>query len=110
MAILRKRFSGDFDTALIKLHNAVMDGSVSASLEESDDVHLGDYRCAVRMYERYSWSGGNRVAMSLTLVGSGNDLHLTAITAGGSQAMFSKINTWGEEAFLDTLRDVLHEL
>jgi hypothetical protein len=29
------------------------------------------------------------------------------ITSGGSQAVFFKINTWGEEAFLDTLRAVL---
>ena len=32
---------------------------------------------------------------------------VTAITSGGSQAMFFKVNTWGEETFLDKLRDVL---
>ena len=32
---------------------------------------------------------------------------LSAITAGGSQAMFWKINTFGEEAFLDKLRELL---
>ena len=48
----------------------------------------------------------NRVSMNLTLVGRGRELFLSAITSGGSQAMFFKINTWGEEAFLDTLRAV----
>ena len=48
--------------------------------------------------------------MALTLAGWGGKLHLTAITAGGSQAMFFKINTWGEEAFLDTLARVLDDL
>ena len=32
------------------------------------------------------------------------------MTAGGSQAMFFKINTWGEEAFLDTLLDIVDKL
>ena len=30
--------------------------------------------------------------------------------SGGSQAVFFKINTWGEEAFLDTLRQVLDSM
>ena len=107
MAMLTKRFHGDFDSALAQLHHAVMEGSASASYEEGDDVRMREYRCAVRMYERYSWSGGNRVAMSLTLVGVGQDLHLTAITAGGSQALFFKFNTWGEKAFLDKLDQLL---
>lgn len=34
-------------------------------------------------------------------------IHVSAITAGGSQALFFKVNTWGEEAFLDKLRELL---
>ena len=40
----------------------------------------------------------------LTLAGEGEDLFLSAITSGGSQAMLFKINTWGEEAFLDQVQ------
>ena len=39
--------------------------------------------------------GGNRLSMTLTLVGDGEDLFLSAITSGGSQGMFFKFNTWG---------------
>jgi hypothetical protein len=42
--------------------------------------------------------------LNLTLLGSGQDLFLTAITAGGSQALLFKINTLGEEAFLGQCR------
>ena len=47
--------------------------------------------------------------MSVTLFQNGEDepVQLSAITAGGSQAVFFKINTWGEEAFLDKLSEVL---
>ena len=64
----------------------------------------------MRMYERYSAFGGNRVALCLTLIGDGSRLRLTAITAGGSQAMFFKMNTLGEESFLDTLSAVVAQL
>ena len=110
MAKLERTLTGDFDRVLSRLEDGVLNGSMSASLEDSSDFTMGGTRIAVRMFERYSWSGGNRVAMSLTLVGDGSRLRLTAITAGGSQAMFFKINTWGEEAFLDTLAQVLDNL
>ena len=110
MAKLERTLAGDFDRVLSRLEDGVLNGSMSASLEDASDFTMGEVRVAVRMFERYSWSGSNRVAMSLTLVGDGSWLHLTAITAGGSQAMFFKINTWGEEAFLNTLAQVLDEL
>ena len=110
MAKLERTLTGDFDRVLSRLEDGVLNGSMSASLEDASDFTVGEVRVAVRMFERYSWTGSNRVAMSLTLAGHGGRLHLTAITAGGSQAMFFKINTWGEEAFLDTLARVLDEL
>ena len=110
MAEYERAFSGDFDSTLSQLEQAVLDGSASASYEDGSDYRSGDFRCAVRVYERYSWSGGNRVSMSMTLVGRGRDLFLTAITSGGSQAMFFKVNTFGEEAFLDTLKETLERL
>lgn len=85
-----------------------MNGSMTASLEESSDFWDGKSRCSVRIFERYSWSGSNRVSMSVTLFqGESGTVHLTAATSGGSQATFFKINTFGEEAFLDTLRQIL---
>ena len=90
-----------FHAHLTKNHGEYTGGS---------DYVSGRVRVAVRVYERYSWSGGNRVSMNLTLVGRGRELFLSAITSGGSQAMFFKINTWGEEAFLDTLRQVLDSM
>ena len=110
MARYERCLRGDFDSLLEQLHNGILDGSVSASYEDGSDYVNGDVRCAVRVYERYSFSGGNRVSLNLTLVGRGEALFLSAITSGGSQAMFFKINTWGEEAFLDRLRELVESL
>ena len=103
MAKYEREFRGDFDAALAKIHDAVMNGSCSASYEDGSDWEKGDVKCAVRVYERYSTFGGNRVSLNVTLVGTDGDLFLTGITSGGSQAVFFKINTLGEDAFLDCL-------
>ena len=110
MAKYEREFRGDFDTALAKIHDAVMNGSYSASYEDGSDYVSGGFRCAVRVYERYSAMGGNRVSLSVTLAGSGEELFVSAITSGGSQAVFLKVNTWGESAFLDSVRDALDAL
>ena len=61
MAKYERAFTGDFDTVLEKLHDGILNGSASASYEDGSDYCAGDFRCAVRVYERYSWTGGNRV-------------------------------------------------
>ena len=110
MAKYERAFTGDFDAALSRLEQAVLDGSASASYEDGSDYSQGDFRCAVRVYERYSWTGGNRVSMSLTLAGANGSYFLTAITSGGSQATFFKLNTFGEEAFLETIAGAINDL
>lgn len=110
MAKLERSLRGDFDTVLERLHRGVMDASVTASCEEETETSLDGVRCVSRMYERYSAFGGNRVAMCVTLLGQGDRLWVSAMSAGGSQAMFLKVNTWGEESFLETLSDVLDGL
>lgn len=108
MAKLETTLTGNFNELLEKIEDGILHGSVSASLEDVSDFQSDGARCSVRVFERYSYAGGNRVSMSVTLFQAGDGpIHLSAITAGGSQAMFFKVNTWGEESFLDTLRVIL---
>ena len=106
MAKFATTFSGDFDRWVQKIEQGVLDASVSATLEESWDREENGARVAVRVFERYSYAGKNRVSMNVTLFESGGLIHLCAITSGGSQATFFKFNTLGEETFLETLKDV----
>ncbi len=108
MAKLEQIINGNFEQLLRRIEDGIQGGSVSASLEDSSDFRSGDAKCSVRVFERYSYAGGNRVSLSVTLFQNADEhIHLSAITSGGSQAMFFKINTWGEEAFLDKLRELL---
>lgn len=107
MAKYETRLQGNFDELLRRIEGEILSGSISASLEDGSDYTSGQVRCAVRVFERYSMMGGNRVSLSVTLIGTGQDLFLSAITSGGSQAVFFKLNTFGEEAFLDKLREIV---
>ncbi len=107
MAKLTRTMTGDFDRILKDIENGILHGSVSASLEDSWDAVCGGARCSVRVFERYSFLGNNRVSMSVTLFQADGRIQLCAITSGGSQAMFWKVNTMGEESFLEKLADIL---
>lgn len=108
MAKLEMTLTGDFDQLLRKIEQGIKEGSVSATLEDGSDFSANGTRCSVRVFERYSYAGGNRVSLNVTLFqGTEGEIQLSAITSGGSQAVFFKINTWGEEAFLDKLREIL---
>ncbi|MFR1598280.1 MAG: DUF6054 family protein, partial [Coprobacillus cateniformis] len=70
---------------------------------------INNVQCTILVFERYSYIGGNRVSMNVTILGYQDYIELIAITAGGSQATFFKVNTWGEEAFLDKIIDPVEE-
>ena len=100
MAQYETSLTGKFDDLLNYIEKQVLHGSASASREGSASYQMEGVRCTVRVYERYSYLGGNRLSLSVALFGKDDDLHLTAVTAGGSQALLFKVNTWGEESFL----------
>lgn len=110
MAKYEKHLTGNFDEVLNAVTDGVLNGSMSASYEDGSDWANDTARCAVRVFERYSYMGGNRVSMNVTLVGNGRDLFLSAITSGGSQAVFFKLNTLGEESFLEKLVEIVEGL
>jgi hypothetical protein len=109
MAKYESRLQGNFNEFLQVLENGILKGSVSSSFEDGSDYEHNGVRCAVRVYERYSMIGSNRVSLSITLIGNSNDLFVSAITSGGSQAVFFKINTLGEGSFLQRAIEIIEE-
>lgn len=112
MAIFEKTIRNqNFDTLLRKLEHAIPDSSWSAELEAGSDFKEGSARCSVRVFERYSMVGGNRLSLTLTLFQNGDEpIRLSVIAAGGSQAVFFKMNTLGEDAFLEDVKQLLEEI
>lgn len=109
MAKYERRLKGNFTEFLNYIHRDIMNSSYSISYEDGSDINLPGSRVAVRVYERYSMAGGNRVSLNVTITGAGEDLFISAITSGGSQAVFFKLNTFGEETFLDLCREAVED-
>ena len=107
MAFFQKTFTEDFDSLLFRVEYAVLNGSSTATLEEKADYRTAQGRCSIRVFERYSLTGANRVSMSVTLFQAGPEVELCAITSAGSHALFFKLNTLGEDFFLETLTEKL---
>lgn len=107
MAKFEHSFAGDFYSFVSVMEKEILRGSFSASLEEQSNWQVSGVLCAVRVFERYSAMGSNRVSLSVTVLGAEGRIYVTAVAAGGSQAMLFKVNTFGEEAFLEKLVDVI---
>ena len=109
MAKFEKEVEANFDELLEKIEQGILKGNISARLEDSSDCKIGKARCSVRVFERYSAIGSNRVSLNVTLFQvDDSKIHLSAITSGGSQAILWKINTLGENAFLDKLKSIIN--
>jgi hypothetical protein len=107
MAHYEQVLDGDVDALMTYLDQKIPAGSVTAKLEDRGDYRLGDARMVVRVYERYSAMGGNRVSLCISVLAVGTQMSLSAVSSGGSQAMFWKVNTFGESAFLDRAIDAI---
>ena len=104
MARYETSVRGDFSQIAGFIDMELRQQSVSLSLEESFDTTAGGYRICQRVYERYSYTGGNRASLSVLFIETDDGAKICGIATGGSQALFFKINTFGEEAFLETLQ------
>ena len=107
MAKIEVQLIGDFDTIIEEITEEILRKSISADLEDASNFVDGTSRCAVRVFERYSMVGSNRVSLNITLFENNSQLQLSAIASSGSQAMFFKVNTFGEEAFLEELYPII---
>ncbi|NLW42439.1 MAG: hypothetical protein GXY89_04805 [Tissierellia bacterium] len=100
MAKFIRDFKGNFNEVIEFSKNVILDSSMSSSLEDEVFYNVNNVKIGVMVFERYSITGGNRLSLTLTVVGFEDEIEITAITSGGSQGIFFKINTIGEEEFL----------
>lgn len=106
MAKQEYRLRCDLDSLLRAIDKGILSG-MSASYEDGSSFETDGVRCAVRVYERYSAMGSNRVSLTVTAVEYSGGVFLSAITSGGSQAVLFKLNTIGENTFLKKLDNIV---
>ena len=101
MASHQRELTGSVDDLVAHLETEIVRTSATGKFEDGSDTTLDGARMVVRVYERFSAAGSSRVSLSFSILAVGDRMAVTAVTSGGSQAMFFKINTWGEETFLE---------
>lgn len=100
MAKLVKSVNGNFDPILQNIVDGICNSSMSASLEAAEDFRGENAHCSVRVFERYSYFGNNRVSITVTLFQEGTGkIYVSGITAGGSQAIFSRSTPLARKLF-----------
>ena len=107
MAHYEQQVAGDPDAFVAYLDGAITGSSITATREDGSDHRIGGSRMLVRVYERYSASGGNRVSLCVSVLAAEGKMTVSVVTAGGSRAMLLKLNTFGEEAFLQRAVDAI---
>ena len=107
MAKFEGRLQGNFYKLSEEIKLGILNGSTTATLEDESHMTFGDVKCSVFVFERFSFAGSNRVSLNVVLCAQGDDIRISAITSGGSQATFFKINTLGEETFLEKLEELI---
>ncbi len=90
----------NFDEVLNYFHKHLFSSGISTSYEDGSDYQAGAVRVAVRVYERYTLMGDNRLSMTVMLASSGQEIFASAITAAGGGGV-TKFVGWGEDEFLE---------
>ena len=110
MIKIDEKLHGDYDTILKKIEEGILASSFSATLEAKKDFKDITTRYSIRIFERYSAFGKNRVTLTISLFESSNkNIEIFAVASGGSNGIFIKVNDIGENSFIEVLEDVIND-
>lgn len=101
---------GDFQDICNKIKKEIIEGSFSASLEDEEYLVVDGTNIGVIVFERYSYTRKNRLSLNVTIIEKDQHVNVIGMSSGGSQGMIFKINTFGEDAFLDKLNEIMEKL
>lgn len=104
MAKYEKTTVGNFDEIITKLQNEIMNSGISMNLVDESNYSSGDTNIAVRVYDKYFMRNGSRASLSLTVVGHGSNIFISAIGAGGGEGVFFNFSLGAEAELVDIVR------
>ena len=108
MAKIERVLKCDFYMLLHDIDDGIRNGNISATLEEETEYDIPGGKAVFKVYERYSFFGGNRVSLAVLAIKQGDITKLCAVSSGGSRG-FIKINTLSESAFIEKLSKIIEK-
>lgn len=110
MAKYEKKIVGNFDEIINKLQNEIINSGISMNLVDESNYSLGESNIAVRVYDKYFMRNSSRASLSLTIVGHGSDIFISAIGAGGGQGVIFNFSWGAEDELVDIVRYCIEAL
>lgn len=109
MSKYEKQIKGNFEETLSALHANIMD-RFSMELVDESDLELGNVKIGVRVYDKYYFRNDSRASLSVTVVGDGEDLMISAIGAGGGGGILFNFSWGAEDDIVSIVESTLNRL
>ena len=110
MAKYEKNITGQFEYAVNRLHEDIMNNALTMNLVDESNHTIGNTKIAVRVYDKYFMRNGNRASLSLTVVGHDNDIFISAIGAGGGQGVIFNFSLGAESDLVAIVEDSVKQM
>jgi hypothetical protein len=110
MAKYEKSMTGQFETVINRLHEDIMNSGISMNLVDESNYAIGDTNIAVRVYDKYFMRNGSRASLSLTVVGHGNEIFVSAIGAGGGQGIIFNFSLGAESDMVAVVEESINRM
>ena len=97
MAKYEKTITGQFEQVVNYLQEDIKKSAMTMNLVDESSYSSGDINIAVRVYDKYFMRNESRASLSLTVVGDGNKIFISAIGAGGGKGIFFNFSLGAED-------------
>ena len=79
-------------------------------LVDESNYKYGNIQVAIRVYDKYFMRNGNRASLNVTIVGSGSDIFISAIGAGGGKGVFFNYSLGAESELAEVVADSINRM
>lgn len=110
MAKYEKTIIGHFEEILNRLQTDIGNSGITMNLIDESNYTSGDTNIAVRVYDKYFMRNGNRASLSLTVVGHGSNIFVSAIGAGGGQGILFNFSLGAEDDMVSIVQECIERL
>ncbi len=110
MAKYEKTMTGKFEEVLKQLENDISNSGMTMNLVDKSDYSCEDIKIALRVYDKYFMRNGSRASLSLTIVGNGMDIFISAIGAGGGQGIIFNFSLGAEDNMVGIVRESINRI
>ncbi|ABR47985.1 hypothetical protein Amet_1815 [Alkaliphilus metalliredigens QYMF] len=110
MAKYEKAMTGKFEEVLSHLENDIRNSAMTMNLVDESNYSCGDIKTAVRVYDKYFMRNKSRASLNLTIIGSGTDIFISAIGAGGGAGIIFNFSLGAEDNMVNVVRESVERI